>query len=413
MRLQLTAALLLVSASAWAEGDGQARVTLFRENSTRNDGITVVHPQADFGGDLGSALHFSAGYNADIVSGATPAIFAPSKGPDAITSATKFTDTRHAAHASFDYVSGTVGLTVGYDYATEHDYQSHAVSVGARGDLFDRNLTLGMSYTHNFDSVCDANNKDQGGQELQPLERHALASSAHCFQANQMDVLTRSLDIDTFEPTLTWTASPRVLIQAGGTVQILNGFQSNPYRSVLVGSEHRTPQEAEPLERQRFAIFARAAYAIPAMRASLSLMGRGYWDTWAVRAGSGEVAFQKYLANWLLFRARGRYHRQGAAKFYRTADDYRSLGPAGQYWTGDRELSPMHNWLVGGRLSYLQASQEGRPVWGVFNQIEIGLAMDYLIYGLDSTCPPGVDECAPNADRDHAFIVQSAFVLRW
>jgi hypothetical protein len=73
----------------------------------------------------------------------------------------------------------------------------------------------------------------------------------------------------------------------------------------------------------------------------------------------------------------------------------------------------MHNWFVGGRLAYLQASQEGRPVWGVFSQIEIALAMDYLMYGLDSTCPPTVDECAPNADRDHAFIVQSAFVLRW
>ena len=73
----------------------------------------------------------------------------------------------------------------------------------------------------------------------------------------------------------------------------------------------------------------------------------------------------------------------------------------------------MHNWFFGGKLAYLQASQEGRPVWGAFSQIEIGLAMDYLIYGLDSTCPPGIAECAPNANRDHAFIVQSAFVLRW
>src|SRR5262245_46863378 len=136
MRLQLITLVVLLPSAAWAEGDGEARVTLFRESSSRNDGITVVHPQADFGADMGTALHFSAGYNADIVSGATPAIFGPSKGPDAITSATKFSDTRHAAHASFDYTSGTAGLSAGYDYATEHDYQSNAVSVGAHGDLF-------------------------------------------------------------------------------------------------------------------------------------------------------------------------------------------------------------------------------------------------------------------------------------
>jgi len=409
MRLQLTLVLLFVPAAAWAEGDGQARMTLFKEASSRNDGITVLHPQADLSGDAGSSLHLSAGYSADIVSGATPAIFGPSKGPDAITSATKFTDIRHAGHASLDYTAGTVGLTLGYDYGTENDYRSQAVSVGARGDLFDRNLTLGLSYTHNFDQVCDANNRDV----MTPLERRPLASSAHCFQSNQMDVVTESLDIDSFEPTLTWTASPRLLVQGGGTIQLLDGFQSNPYRAVLVGSEHRTPQESEPLERQRFAVFLRTAYAVPQFRASISLMGRGYWDTWGIRAGTGEVVFQKYLATWLLLKANGRYHRQNGAKFYRTADDYRSLGPAGAYWTGDRELSPMHNWFVGGKLAYLQASQEGRLVWGAFNQIELGLAMDYLIYGLDSTCPPGVDECAPNADRDHAFIVQSAFVLRW
>src|SRR5262245_3536311 len=223
MRLQLTLLRLLAPAAAWAEGDGQARMTLFKEASSRNDGITVLHPQADLSGDAGSSLHLSAGYSADIVSGATPAIFGPSKGPDAITSATKFTDTRHAAHAAFDYVSGTVGLSVGYDYATEHDYRSNAVSVGARGDLFDRNLSLGLNYTHNFDQVCDANNKDV----MTPLERRPLSTSAHCFQSDQTDVVTQSLDIDSFEPTLTWTASPRLLVQAGGTIQLLDGFQSN------------------------------------------------------------------------------------------------------------------------------------------------------------------------------------------
>ena len=59
--------------------------------------------------------------------------------------------------------------------------------------------------------------------------------------------------------------TPRLVLQGGGTIQILDGFQSNPYRRVLVGSQRRTPQEHEPTYRQRYAVFARGAYALPAV----------------------------------------------------------------------------------------------------------------------------------------------------
>src|SRR5262249_55275299 len=392
-----------------AEGDASARMTVFRESSKLkgNDGITVFHPQVDASGTLGSSLQVTAGWNADIVSGATPAVYGPVTGPDAISSATRFTDTRNAAPGGFDYMSGTVSLSAAYEYAQESDYKSHAVSVGARGDLFDRNLTLALAYTHNFDSVCNNNNTNVQG----PLDLKPLPTSKHCFQ-NQPDVVTEPLDIDTLEPSLTWTATPRLLLQGGGTIQILDGFQSNPYRSVLVGNQHRTPQENEPRYRQRYAAFLRTAYALPALRASLSLMGRAYRDSWDVRAGTGEIDFQKYLATFLLLRVRGRYHQQTGAVFFRTGDEYRSKGPAGQYWSGDRELSPMHTSLFGGKLSYLQAAQQGQALLAVFNELELALKFDYLIYGLDSTRPVGPD-CGPNGDRDHAVLLQVAFALKF
>jgi hypothetical protein len=36
-----------------------------------------------------------------------------------------------------------------------------------------------------------------------------------------------------------------------------------------------------------------------------------------------------------------------------------------------------------------------------------------MIYRLDSVCNPGVTDCAPNADRDHAFILQTALSLKF
>jgi hypothetical protein len=395
------ALLVFASANAFADGEGAMRVTLFHEPSNKYDGVTVLHPQADVSGAVSGALRLSAGYSADIVSGASPAVYGPRTGPDAVSGATKFSDTRNAAHGGFDYTSGTAGLSASYEYSTESDYQSHAVTVGARGDLFERNLTLAMEFTQNFDSVCNHDNRTAVG----PLDYKPLPSSKGCF-TNQAEIVTETLNIETLEPTLTWTASPRLLLQAGGTVQILDGFQSNPYRAVLVGNQGRKPQENEPRDRQRYAGFGRMVYAIPSWRASITLSGRGYRDSWDVRAGTGELDLQKYLGNHVLVRLRGRYHQQSGAVFYRTGDDYRSKGPAGEYWTGDRELSPLHTILTGARIAYLNAAQEGRPVLGLFSEIELSVKFDMLFYGLDSIG-------APNDDRDWALIGQMGVALRF
>ena len=93
-----------------------------------------------------------------------------------------------------------------------------------------------------------------------------LTSSANCFKSSP-NVVTQPLAIDAVETSLSWTMTPRLVVQGGGTIQILDGFQSNPYRSVAIG-QVREPQEHEPNYRQRYAVFARAAYAFPQWRAS-------------------------------------------------------------------------------------------------------------------------------------------------
>ena len=70
-------AALLAAAPARATQDAEARVTLFREPSSQNEGIKVIHPQISAGTTLGPDFRFGVGYEVDIVSGATPAIFGP------------------------------------------------------------------------------------------------------------------------------------------------------------------------------------------------------------------------------------------------------------------------------------------------------------------------------------------------
>jgi hypothetical protein len=394
------AAAALGAPPAGANTEAASRVTLFREPSTSNSGITVIHPQLDVGAALGSSFNLTAGYDVDIVTGATPRTFGPTAGIDAVSGATHFSDVRHEVKAGFDFSRPTSGLSAGYSYGWESDYKSSAVSAATRSDLMEHNFTLAVAYTHNFDDVCDANNAVAAGQ---PLNLVPLAKSDHCFQSGMTDVVKHRLDIDTFEPSLTWTATPRLVLQGGSTIQILDGFQSNPYRAVLVGSQHRTPQENMPRLRQRYAAFGRAAYALPDLRASLMATVRFYRDSWAIQASTAEIDVNKYLAPSVLVTARGRYHQQTGASFYRNAQEYQTLGPAGQYWTGDRELSPMSNFLLGGKLAYLKRPGQERSAW--YSEIELSAKMEGLFYRLDSF--------APNADRKMAYIWQGSFALRF
>src|SRR4029077_7898148 len=121
------------------------RVTLFREPSTRNNGVTVVHPQVDASAALGSSFNLIAGYQVDIVTGATPQTFTI----DAVSSATKFSDVRHEVKGGFAFNRPTSGLGASYSYGWESDYKSHAISAVTHSDLVDHNYTLGVGYTHN------------------------------------------------------------------------------------------------------------------------------------------------------------------------------------------------------------------------------------------------------------------------
>ncbi|HSR99846.1 MAG TPA: hypothetical protein VLM79_22485, partial [Kofleriaceae bacterium] len=89
MRLQLAAAIAIAAVVAPARADDRAEVStsLFAEKRDGGKGgLTVIHPQADFGIDLGRFVTLDAAYSADAVSGATSTIYQV----DAVSTATTF-----------------------------------------------------------------------------------------------------------------------------------------------------------------------------------------------------------------------------------------------------------------------------------------------------------------------------------
>ena len=382
------------TARATNTAEAAVRTTMFDEPSTKNEGVRVYHPQVDLSATVASTLAIAGGYSADVVTGATPATF------DVVSAATKFSDTRHLGHASAGFERPDGGIGFSFAYGTESDYRSTVFSGTTHHDLYEHNFTLALAYSHNWDRVCDADNTAAAGL---PLNLVALSSSTGCF-TNTMGIVTKKLNIDTFEPSLSWTMTPRLVVQVGATIQILDGFQANPYRKVLVGSQNRTPQEHMPDFRQRYALFFRLAYAFPDLRASALATLRGYEDSWAVRAVTADLTGTKYIGQFLLVSGRAHWHEQSGASFYRNADGYRILGPAGQFWTGDRELSPMGNYLLGGKIAFFRRPQQERSSW--FVEMELGGKYEILIYRPQS-------DFAPNADRKFAHIVQAAFATRF
>ncbi len=396
-RAATTAAVLFASmsvalcapSSARAEDRVDTTITWFSERRAQAAGSTttldVYHPQFDLGLDLGENFSLSAGYEADIVSGATESLYAASPlGVDAVSSATTFSDTRQVGKGGLAFQGRRSRLFAGYSYGFERDYRSHSVSVGAAIDLPGKNTTLALSYTHNFDQVCDLDNGD-----ATPLERRALTGANKCFDtAADATTVSHDIAIDTTEASLTQNVSPTAVLQLGVHGQVLNGFQSNPYRRVRVFGVDA--QENSPLVRGRVALFVRANLAFPRAHGKLGMAVRGYADTWGVESVSAEMDYHQYLGTRVLFRLRTRVYQQSAAVFFEDAVDYENLGSIGAYHTGDRELSPLRSVLVGGKMSYIAAADESGSVWGLFDELDFHLRADGVwAQSLTETAPGG------------------------
>src|SRR5262245_19115048 len=75
--------------------------------------LHVFHPQLDVNIDAHRAFSIQLGYNADVVSGATPRTYGASSGPgsiDVVSSATSFSDVRHQVHGGMELRLGPAAI---------------------------------------------------------------------------------------------------------------------------------------------------------------------------------------------------------------------------------------------------------------------------------------------------------------
>jgi len=348
---------------------------LFVEPSAHSK-LTVLNPSATLAVSPSNWLTFTGNYEADIVSGASESL----KGGrlsavDIVTSATHFSDTRHALTGGFTITRAATHLTGSYTYGTEHDYRSNAFAVSAGTDFLQKNTQIELSYGRGFDEVCTTAYRASDA----PSTRLALDNSTGCFK-NAKNRATRDISLNNFQVGWTQTWTPEFATQLVLSAALQHGFLGNPYRSVVIAPAGDQALENHPENRARGALGLRGKYYMRSLETAFSASARLYRDTWAIFGQTYEADAERYMLPWLRVLLRGRYYTQTGALFW--SDDYTggepAFGPRGQYWSGDRELSPLSSYLVGARAL---ATREGRPgarVAGLFLSCSASLGFDAL-----------------------------------
>lgn len=363
---------LAIGHAAPARADGgqvDAYSTLFYEFGGPLE-MLVVTPRASVRVDPVEELSLNIAYEADIVSGASVAVVdAPSTEVDAITSATQLRDFRSVISGGLTARSPYGSLRGSYSYGFENDYRSHSFTIGARTEVFERNTTFDLSYGRGFDEVCTIHQPEV----QKAVERRRLDASEGCFDSDNPRRTTEAIDLQTFQGSWTQAWAPILVTQVTLTAQLVDGFQSNPYRAVWLGRS--AAQEHHPDNRFRYAGRLAARLWVEPLNGALQASARVYRDNWDVRSVTAELAYEQVIDGAVRVRARGRYYRQGAAAFY--SDDY-SLQPRGQYFTGDRELADMESFMAGLQLMWqLDAGSEGTSL-GPFQTFKLLLKADFI-----------------------------------
>jgi hypothetical protein len=365
---------LLRAGAAHAQvADVDLRTTVLLEPS-KESRLTVVNPSVGVSVQPTDWLDINAGYEADIVTGATEAV---KLGPvvDAVSRATEFNDTRHMATGGVAFVRRATRLSASYSYGTESDYRSQGFSVAAAADFLQKNTQLEISYARGFDEVCTTAYTGSIG----PSARSKLDSSDGCF-TQAANRAKRDIDLDVFQASWTQAWTPTVSTQAVLTGSLQHGFLENPYRGVVITPAGFDALENHPDNRARGALALRGKYYVKPLDGAATLGVRLYRDTWDILGQTYELEAEKYLGPSFRILAHGRYYSQTGALFY--SNDYTGgeplYGPRGQYWTGDRELSPLSSFMVGGRaLLALQGAPADR-VLSILLRLQLSAGFDLL-----------------------------------
>jgi hypothetical protein len=293
MRLQLAvAAVIAAVAPAHADGTLSARGVYYKERATR-----VMQPMLDGMFEVGARGLVDAHFLVDAITSASSSSGAADTKP--------FTENRYEAGAGYAHQLDGYKLGADAKYSTESDYKSIYAGVRGEAELAEKNTLVGLGGGFGSDTVSGGAGGGLG--QLMLVCKPGTPETPEC------NLTTYSLFASASQ-----IVSRYALVSVTYDFAALRGYQSNPYRTAIVGTGTAigTLREQHPTSRNRHAVAASARYHLKDTDTTFVGAYRFYRDNWGIHAHTPELRAIQQVGASVDASVRYRFHDQTKAAYF-------------------------------------------------------------------------------------------------
>jgi hypothetical protein len=234
-------------------------------------------------------------------------------------------DIRWAGSLAPTLTFGRHRFTPQFSYGEEHDYRARGAALNYSLDLNDKNTTLNLGWSHNWDEV---------------LPNGFLRRFPRNKEADDLLIGVNQL------------LGPETVLTFNLSYGHSRGYLNDQYKGVLFDNEPQgdpsspaLEAENRPRQRDKYIAYASLTQGIAPLHASVEGSYRFFYDSWEVQAHTVELAWFQKIGKRVVVSPVLRYYYQTAASFY--AIRFPDFDTRPSYYSADYRLSEMESFVAG------------------------------------------------------------------
>ena len=308
-----------------------------------NNRMKILTSSAYFTQAIADRLAINGEFVYDSISGATP-LGTHDLAGKAVT--THLKDTRYAGNVTVEDKWSNHTLAPGFACSQESDYTSIGISLNDDIEFNEKNTTVRLGASHNFDRVRHADKKTWSDKN----------STEGIIGVSQL-------------------LGPATVFDAAFTLGNDSGFLNDPYRMAQYFPSFLPfaigIPEKRPSHRTKEILYTALIHHFKTLDASLEGSYRFYHDSFGVDAHTTELRWHQWAGKHVIVEPFGRFYYQTAASFYSP----QFVDPLPAFYSSDYRLSELYTFDLGCQVTVV-VTDHVRAVGGYHR---------YEMHGLDNT----------------------------